>query len=1150
MEDSISQLYNFLSSSRTPAFLLVGQDYLKLDSGSDPFLDAISRRYEGAQKSDEAGYRKLFGIFDSPNDKDVTRSWLSDRADALVPPAWLEAVAKFHWNSVWTTAVDGVLNKVFRNDWRQVQPVYSHLLQPLDPRNKIKLHVNHIYGVIERSDEANSAPLDFFDFVQREPSSSAMLQRIPEAVTPFGVMLIEGYDPASDWLSPEKLFPMLMTLADGQAYLFSTDPQSITNPFLKRAIASKKLIVIQDSLASTIMRGIESGAVPDGESLSSASNNRVLFLEQYEIAMPQELWSSVSQFGTILDSSIPHQVKTQSPEKRYSSFRNFLATSGLDPVWTAYPEKLHFERDCEDQVFQRVKSQLSSSAFKADPIILHGQTGTGKTIALASVAYKIHSENSHPVIFIARRSQRFNHYDLDVFCKWAEDNDFPSVLIVWDGMQDISNYDLLHRYLIGRGRKFVLVASAYRADDEDLKVSNCFLAPALLTQTEIPRFTSYLASFEPTLGNQLQSFLNEGDSSFLVAMYRLLPESRSQVRKGLNFEAGAAASTMRAKSDSIKPEFEQVSILQVALFKAGMLQASAILPSGENYIAGEWVSAEQELIGLIMVPGKFGLSVPIEIILRTLSKSSIINFHQILKGIDLFRWDEDAAGNVSIGPRHALEAKLIAQSRLGGISAEVEYAIKLLRNIRNNLTTTDTQEVQFASELVRSLGQNGPERKLYSSHYLEIADVLRDMREENSLKVTRLMLQEASLLRESTVLNLIPEENLALRLEVLDRAQEVLINAIEDMGTSKKTARLKGMLLNELASTHGARAREHIRADKDKDLILSEFKRAQAAAMKARGVMPEDLFPIDVIAWSTKDVLTHANLGEHERLDIIVNFFNVLALCDGGEISTRDKNLLERRRFEFGTLLNDDALRQDSLAELARIGSTTGIYLQAVYLAKQIPAGDLPVTEAMLVNFEAAVSYLEDNYEAIKNDGRCLYLYLRYWWTLNSKLPFFPPERTALPFNKSQWARGLDVISTLLTTGEEFSNPSLLYLQAICTWQLGYYDDAEQLWRELERISDRVTGRRRVLKGYIASDPHGRPLVFNGTVTKASADGTKGEIFVEGIRRRVNFFPRDFKMEDVAKDEHVSGFHIAFNYIAPTADPAIHYLHAKGGKYD
>jgi len=1143
MSNKAADFCELLSNQHAPVFLFLGQNYLRLGANSDVLLDTILKKYNTRSSPVGKGYFDLLDLASLQN-KDSVRAWISERANALTTSRWLDVVSEYQWNSVYTSAFDGMFNRVFRRDWRQVQPVYSQLLQPLDPRNRTKLHINYIYGCIERDEQVNSSPLDSFDLLRREPVASAMMQRIPEALTPLGVLAIEAYDDTNDWLTVDKLYPTLMALEKGQAFMFSTKVEDIKNQFLLRVISEGKLVVLEESLVSVLMRGLESGVIANGSALKISPNERAISLGKEDLVIPTGLWDSVSRFATIFDRNIPGDCKSQSPEKRYGAFRAFLAESGNDPDWTAFAQKLQFERDCENHVFDEVKFRLNNAAFNSEPVVLHGQTGSGKTIALASVALRIHAEKNYAVLFVARRSQRFNQADMDSFCQWAEDNGFPATLIVWDGMLEVSHYALLHKYLLGRGRKFVLLASAYKSEDEGVG-GNCVLAPSLLTDNEIPRFKDYLSSFEPSLGEKFSSFLRDGDSSFLVAMYRLLPESRSQVRKGLNLEAGAATISIRSKSDSIKSEFEAVTILQLALAKAGLLDNVSVLPSKQNFMAGEWVSAEQELIGLVMVPGRFGLQVPIEVLLRAVSKVVVVNFHKVIEGIDLFRWSEDGSDNISIGPRHALEAKLISQSRLGGVSSEIEYAKKLLLNIRPSLSYGDTQETQFASEFVKNLGQNGPEKKLYSAHYLDLADTLAELRENSGIKSPRLMLQEASLLRESIVLNLIPETNLVLRLDVLERAQVVLVDAISEIGSSKGVARLKCMLLNELASTHGTRAREHIRAEQPSEDILREFNRARMAAMEARTVMPEDLFPIDVIAWCTKDVLTHAKLEDKDRLELIVNLFNVLALCEGGEISTREKEILERRRYEFSLLLGDKVLGDESLAALERLGSTAGIYLHAVHLAQGLPVAEKPLSHEQLINFSDAVAYLESNYVVISEDAKCLYLYLRYWWNLNSRLPFFPSERTAIPFKNKQWAKALDILETLFSLDVEFTTPPLLYLQAICKWHLGYYDDAEYLWRELERISDRVTGRRRVLKTYIASDEDGLPLKFNGTVGSVSEDGAKGEVFVEGIRRRVKFFPRDFRMKDVGRDEQLSGFHIAFNYIAPTADPAHHYSSMK-----
>ncbi|MFM4908783.1 MULTISPECIES: P-loop NTPase [Aeromonas] len=1147
MDKMISNFCERLAREHAPTFLFLGQNYLKLGAQTDVFLESIISKYDSGNHVDGIGYNRIFNKLIS-EDFDASRAWISDRANLLVTPAWLEPVAEYAWSSVITTSFDGLLNRTFRNEWRDIQPITSPDLHPLDPRNRTKLHVTYLYGSIQRSENNHASPLDLFSFTLREPLVSTLLQRLPEALTPFGTLVIEAYTPGLDWLQPKNLIPVLMALESGQTYLFSTNPEMITDPFLKRAIEDGKLHVFEQSLSSILSKGMELGIIPVGNKSNLSTKSRSIVQGKDDIIINEQLWSSICRFGTILDSSIPEPKKNYSPEKRYSEFRSFLAESGTSPIWSAFSQNLPFERDCEHELFREVSSKLKGRVFNADPILLHGQAGSGKTITLASIALKIHEEHKFAVVFIARRSQKFNFADLDGFCQWVEENGFPATLIVWDGMQEPEQYNLLHKYLLGRGRKFLLLGSSYKIENYDYQGIKLVLSPSQLSTNEIPRFKQYLSSFEPTLGSSLNDFLKNGDTSFLVALYRLLPESRGQVRAGLNLEAGSVALTIRKNAEQIRPELPPTSILGLALEKAGMLANQPVLPSTQTFVGGEWLYAEQELIGLILVPGQFGLQIPIEILLRTMSRNSMINFHNIMEGLDLFRLTEDSLNNILIGVRHTLEAKIISQARLGGPHTEIEYAIKLLSNVHQNLTRQDSQEVQFATDLVYNLGPKGPERKLYEKYYLEIANALTFIRENNAVRSPRLMLQESSLLREAIVLNLVPEEDLSGRLSLLERAQNILTDALEDISAPRKTSRLNGMLLNELASIYGTRAREYIRAEKPTELVLQEFYQAKKIAMRARSLIPEDFFPVDVVAWCTKDILRHADLKEEDRLDIIASIFNVFSLCDGEEINPRDRAMLHKRRLEFSELLGNEDLRQESLHALAKLGSTAGFYLQAVYIAGGLPSAETPIDNSMIEKYKKAISYLDDNYENIRLDGKCLYLYLRYWWSSSSKLPFFPKERTAVPFDLPQWNKALGLVENLITLSDDYAIPSLLYLQAICKWQLGYYDRALELWQELQRMSDRVTGRRRILKTYLSANAQGQPEKYHGTVLWVSNDGSKGEILVEGIRQRITFFPRDFKIDEIHQDEQISGFHIAFNYIAPTADPAYHYSVSIGEK--
>jgi hypothetical protein len=74
----------------------------------------------------------------------------------------------------------------------------------------------------------------------------------------------------------------------------------------------------------------------------------------------------------------------------------------------------------------------------------------------------------------------------------------------------------------------------------------------------------------------------------------------------------------------------------------------------------------------------------------------------------------------------------------------------------------------------------------------------------------------------------------------------------------------------------------------------------------------------------------------------------------------------------------------------------------------------------------------------------------------------------------------------------------------------------------------------------LASTIDGKPRKFNGTVTWKSEDGRKGEIYVEEIRRKIPFFPRDFN-PNIKKHDSLNDFHLAFNFIGPIADPRSYF---------
>lgn len=1137
VEKTFQSLFDHLSSDR-PAFLFLGQDYLKLENGIDPFLTSVVSKYmspsEGA--STIVSYNDLvhnckFG------DEVSARSWISETSRRLVAPQWLEIVAKIPWSGVYSSAIDTQLMRAFRTEWRDVQPIFSKKFAPQDSRSRRNLHLTYLFGCVERDEEDERAPLNQMDLIRRSAECTILLSRLSEQVTPLGLLLIDGYRPSSDWLGSKEMATVLLSLESGQVHLFSASKEVRDDPLIRHLEQSGKLSLYEQSLATVLNQGYSIGLLNFNVKHELRKDGHFLTLDDKKIEIPDHIWSQTCRSAIVLEDQTLEPQTLQSPERRYVSFRNFLADSGTRPIWSAHTAGFALARDFEEDLLKLVHLRLRSRSSSNDPIVLHGQTGTGKSVALASLAYRIRSEGKCAVLFIERRPQGPVAADLDQFCKWADDAGFASTVLIWDGMAYIEQYTSLLKNLIGRGRNVILVGSTYKLEAAEANQRSLVLAPPNLTNNESKRFSALLSQFEPTLGERLGELLGKNDATFLVALYRLLPDTRSQVKYGLHREASAAEVSIKQRAGKLEPEFDG-GILAAAFQRAGVFKEIPILPEATKKIGNETLTPTEELVGLIMVPGKFGLKVPVELVMRTLGRAGVANFHKIFDSIDIFRWNSDNQGNIFLEARHPLEAKLICQVRLGGPRLEVEFAKRLLIEVTESEGRVENTQIQFAADLLRNLGPNGPERKLYAPFYEELASCLASLRLQRGVENPRIMLQEATLLRESVVAQAY-ESSAEDRFHLLDRAVDTLKRALVLVPSESRGAgRLRAMLLVELASTYGTKVRELMREGRPSSEMMDNFSEAKRYAYQARTLQPEDFFPIDVISWSTKDLLVSGKMDETERLEVIVDLLGLFESCDQESMSMRDKEIFNRRRAEFGALLQDETLRKDAIDRLEAMGSRAGFYLNAIAIAQE--DGSAALSLGALQKISDAAQYLEANYASIETDGRCLFLLLKYWWLSKARKPLFGEERQSLPFGVEEWKRLLAILNQLVTLDEVYQTPMNNYLRAVAMWSLGYYHDANEIWRHLQRVSDSVTGRRRVAKSFVASNPDGTPAVFNGTVDWVNDDMTRGKVFVEGIRERIDFFPRDFKGPELRKGEALNSFHIAFNYIGPVADPSHH----------
>jgi hypothetical protein len=1155
-----------------PTFLLLGQDYLRLESGIDPFLSEVLRKY-GDAEMEPVSYNQIFECR-AKDLNEIALAWMQERCERLSPPQWLKTVASFSWNGVYTSAIDTIWMRAFRLEWRELQPLVDEKYKPSDPRNRSKLLCTFLFGNVNRTGESERPPLSRREWAKRNRVANNLLQRLPEIITPLGILLIDGYAGKRDWLSLNDLALTIDDLNTEQVHLFNAvgdlKEELTSHEDIADLIGGNKLVLHEESLSSFLLSG--AGMLRLGEQLETETYGyRIDWGERPKI-VPIHLWNQVSRSAIILDDSVL-QGTNYSSDKTYDEFRNFLNLSATKPVWSGYYHSFAFSRDFETRLLTKVREALEGGTgeFRHIPIILHGQTGTGKTVALGALAFKIRKERKYPVLFIERKPQKPNMYDIDAFCKWAEDNNATTCLIVWDGMVEIEQYYSLVRELESRGRSVVVVGSCYKLEVQQSQglvlanAKNLVFADASLNKDEFERLNIFLSNIDPILGQVIKRKIRMRnglpDQTFLVALYRLLEPTRPQLRIGVVREASLTEQKIEKliQAKQLKESFDNT--LAIALLKEGKIPLKHAVISEfedgdeedgaeEENNAREKTDESKRLIGLVMVPGSFGHMLPIELLIRALGLRNTAAFTTILNQFDIFVWGEDESGNITIGPRNAAEATFVVQAWFREGDEEVEYIQDLLLEVKADVSY-ENSEIEFAVELVKSLKPEhltrefGSDPQRFTSHFRNIAESLGKLREERGVYHPRLILQEANYLREAVIKQSRGGSPYQDTIELLDKAITIINLALKMLETNRdRNKKLRVMLLAELAAILGAKLEHSLTLDPELFNGSELYRAVREQVFKARALDPENYYPIDVFAWVTQKWIESEKLSNEDRANAEADILHVFEMANAGEFSVVQRQRFLVKQIRIAEVLNNYEMSEEAFNALLAEGSSAGYYIKARNMLGPYKNNiySLPLSDEQIDCYWNAIDYLEEHRENISRDPRCLYLLLRLWWIVQTGVPMFYLERQILPFDEKLWDYCYGLLKDLMDAEDFYITPQIKFLYGLATFHLGDVEQAFEIFEQLKREAGEETGYRRLTRSYLASEPGdesgGRAQVFTGEeVTWVNAKGTRGRVFLEELHREVFFVPHEFGDPSIQKFASLGKFHLAFNFIGPIADP-------------
>lgn len=1124
-----------------PVVLLLGHGPCLFDDSKDPALKAASKRISSSRGTPVtlANYYEL--INSASDQSDEFFEWLAERADSAPTPEALEVIGGIAWSAVFTSSPLALYARAFRNAWRDTQPVLDATQTLKDPRRKNLLHTVYLFGRLGNDLPIERVPRSPDELRKRRTKHVIpMLNRLAEVTTPVGLLLMEAYSPNDDWLNPEDLSGVLEDFGLGQVHWFGWQgPESIERSPGLQSLISRGIIQTHHMRLETALRLLEQqGFLKLGQPPHGTTNEWGISLRDRVIQVPPEVWLRTSAAIHILDDSYLEPLNVASSQELLHEFREFLGSSD-DPNTLLCGVRRGFaaDRDTDPQLYQEVRQAIDARPSRTLAIVLHGQTGTGKSVALAKLAIRLKMEKDVSVLFSSQTGKIPALADVDRFCQVMEESGAKATAIIVDANVALFRYEQLSETLASRGRNVVVIGSTYAIDKKFIKGarSKRKLIPMSpdLSDPELMSIRKVLDSFAPDVSATVERLCQRiPRQHLLVLLYRLLPVTRQRIRVGLGREFIFAETLLRTNREKENQE-PAPNALQAALIASGAIDSKALLAAIMVEVAGDIFDYASHAMFSVLVPGRLNLSVPVEIVMRLVGYNEVEKSIRLLEQVDLLRWTQDEAGNVFIKARSSLEARLICERRLGGADAEANILRRVLQNIRLEESGRGP-ETKFVLDLCMAAGPNGPDGNRYSAYYDLLSDTLGEVMHDQGQSHSGLMLQQATLGREYVKANQASLDSDRSRQRLADNVrvlQSALRQSPADVANKYHTVNLRV----ELAATYGFLARQGTIGKLPIDEVLGFYASSREWAMRAAASSsPDNYFPYDVMLWNALDTLKDPRIDLASRMNLEADVVDALDAVDEDRLDSIDYARFLERKQEAGNALSRSALEQGAFQELEKLGSAAGVLFAARRMVND-ELRDEPVSDAVRERARRAAEYLRSYRRLVDGDARALRYLLRVWWAATMGSLLFKGERRPLPGTPEMQERGLSILNALhAVEGIEMSLRTK-YLRAAVLWSVGAFQDSLELWREVSEQSD-FSYSRRIIKHHVISQVDMSPKPFHGQVRWVDPQGRKARVFVEEVRQEIDCFPREFGLVDIEKGASMPAFHIAFNFIGPVAD--------------
>ena len=1082
-----------------------------------------------------SGWQSVLATDSVPDD---FYEWLAESWNRLPPPTQLIRIAQLPWSAIFTSSLNPTLKRSFQWTNRDPQVVLTANEVPLATRSTGRTPIYHLFGRAGLSDQLAAPPRNRAELRNRlHLHAISMLNRIPETATALGLVVIDGYDPSSDWLPLDPLLSMIEQIPEARVLWFGWQEEYFKHQELRTAFESGRFVISEEPLGTVVAELESKGRLNDISSHLEQEPGAISFQDSKVYRPTAEMKIRVEAMAAIVDNTWTEFLPPLGPDAQYSAFREFHGDSTAPrSLVTGIRYGFAIKRDFEEALSNRVAAAIDDHSRHPEPIVIHGQSGTGKTIALARIAVEVRNARKAAVLYANSRIP--NSLDVEPFCEAAEQNGAQATMLICDCNAPVQRYRELVMGLRSRGRKIVLAGTTYRQIDSGGPMPDNFIeAPDSLSENERKQLAELVSRF----GDHVNTAQIGIDKYVLATLYRVLPASRYRLATGLSDEARATESELRARGSQTRPVMPATQMAEKLIAAGLMAHDESILSERINDELASANDSAGRLIDLVMVAGRLNCPVPVNLLLRALSTGQasfdLSTIAMVFRGLDLFRWQLSTEENeeLFISPRLTLEAELICRRRLGGATAEALQLIKLLQATRLTWDPAGSER-RFLLDLLQRFGPDGPLRNRYRESYLPMARALTDLRRKSGANDPSLLLQESVLRRSAIREGVILESD---KLSVLDEAREAVQVGLDLLvGQSGKGARhAKANLAVERAAIFGFLATYRAQQNATQEEVWSAYMAARTAArsaISAKGTY----HPIDISLWVPADLISSGVVTELQKLELEADLQSVLDQIDPDSLPSEQLETFNRRRYKLGEQLDVPTLSEKAFKELEASGSTAGYFLKARSLGPTFGA-DAPevYSKEDRIRAESAASFLRENWQRIEGDHRCIRVLFNCSWITATGRDPLRGQRGPVPYDVRLRRELLQLIRALNSTlGAERDNGTS-YLEAMLSWINDEEQTAVRLWRELARDTDFIDSRR-VIRRHILTDADGQAIIFSGRIEAESEPG-RFTVRLDQLGRKVQMLARDFPTANLRYGNSVSSFAIAFNYIGPIAEPIL-----------